>query len=831
AIGLLDPAGLPYGLVQGNHDGAAGFDAHFPLADYTGKSWFGGSMPTKGFRDSYETFEVGNLKFLVLHLEYDGDASVIGWADGVIKANADRRVIMSTHDYATPGTPAAGRSPWGDATWTSLIAPNCNVFLVLNGHAAGEAARSDLNNCGQPVEQVVQDYQSRNGNGDGWLRYYTFRPSLDIVEAHTYKVPQAGNPGVFETDADSAFSFGYAMGGSGAFSLLGTISSASGTRASIDWPGLADGATFDWYASVSDGTTSTIGPTWSFSTVAGAPTTTVVTSSQNPSVYSEAVTFQADVTSGSGEPTGNVQFSIDGQPYEAPVALDHGTASVIASGLAIGHHIVSADYLGAGGFVPSTGDLAGGQEVAKAASAVTFDAIDPSTYGQPLTVSVNVDAALPDRGVMAPMLLSPLLLTATAPDQPTGTVQFSVDGVAVGDPVPLTDGYADQTVTDLSAGSHTIRAAYSGDDNYAGSDASETASVAKATQSITFTSSAPTGAVIGGSYAPTATASSGLTPDISLAPASAAICSLDLQGTVHFDAAGTCTIRADQAGDANHEAASQVHQDVTVGKKAQSIDFGPLGPGTFGDAPFSVSASASSSLDVAFASLTGSVCTVAGSTVTIVAAGTCTIRASQAGDATWAPATPVDQGFTVAKATQSITFPALPSHTYGDAPFDVTATATSGLVVTFSTTTPAVCGVTAGGRATIVGTGTCLITASQDGDGNWLPGTPVMQGFSVNRASARTTVTSSHNPSTYGDSVTFTATVTSSAGTPSGTVTFKEGSTILATVTLNGSGQATYTTSALSVGSHTISATYAASTDYAASTGAITQTVKKVKRR
>jgi hypothetical protein len=87
-----------------------------------------------------------------------------------------------------------------------------------------------------------------------------------------------------------------------------------------------------------------------------------------------------------------------------------------------------------------------------------------------------------------------------------------------------------------------------------------------------------------------------------------------------------------------------------------------------------------------------------------------------------------------------------------------------------------------------------------------------------------TTVSGSPNPSTYGQSVTFTATVTRSAGTatPSGTVTFKEGAATLGTGALSGSGAsatATYSRSDLSVGNHTITAEYAGDATFSASSG------------
>ncbi|MDQ3817915.1 MAG: DUF4214 domain-containing protein, partial [Acidobacteriota bacterium] len=100
---------------------------------------------------------------------------------------------------------------------------------------------------------------------------------------------------------------------------------------------------------------------------------------------------------------------------------------------------------------------------------------------------------------------------------------------------------------------------------------------------------------------------------------------------------------------------------LSGGLLSQTITFGALSSRTFGDVPFTVSATASSGLSVSFNSQTTPVCTVSGNTVsgytvTLIAAGTCTIRASQAGDTTYLPATPVDQSFTVAKATPVITW-------------------------------------------------------------------------------------------------------------------------------------------------------------------------------
>ena len=91
----------------------------------------------------------------------------------------------------------------------------------------------------------------------------------------------------------------------------------------------------------------------------------------------------------------------------------------------------------------------------------------------------------------------------------------------------------------------------------------------------------------------------------------------------------------------------------------------------------------------------------------------------------------------------------------------------------------------------------------------------------VNAPSATTTtVTSSSNPSHFGEPVTFTATVASGSGTPTGTVTFKDGAIILGTVALAGSA-ATFTTSALARGAHAMTASYSGAPGFLASTSAV----------
>ena len=124
--------------------------------------------------------------------------------------------------------------------------------------------------------------------------------------------------------------------------------------------------------------------------------------------------------------------------------------------------------------------------------------------------------------------------------------------------------------------------------------------------------------------------------------------------TVSHDNVGTYPITCSGGADNNYEF-KYVDGTLTVNGVGQTINFGTLAGKTLGDAPFTVSAAASSLLPVSFSSLTTDKCTVDPSTsmVTLVATGTCTIRASQGGDSNYNPAPNVDQSFTISAPLSS----------------------------------------------------------------------------------------------------------------------------------------------------------------------------------
>jgi len=134
-----------------------------------------------------------------------------------------------------------------------------------------------------------------------------------------------------------------------------------------------------------------------------------------------------------------------------------------------------------------------------------------------------------------------------------------------------------------------------------------------------------------------------------------------------------------------------------------------------------VAATASSGLAVNYGSTTLSICTVdsASGIVTSVAAGTCIVTADQAGDTDYAPAVQASLSISVApNPVQSISFATAPVLSiYGSA--RVTATASSGLAVSYSSATPSRCSVSSSGVVSVSAAGVCTIAADQSGDAHY----------------------------------------------------------------------------------------------------------------
>jgi hypothetical protein len=247
---------------------------------------------------------------------------------------------------------------------------------------------------------------------------------------------------------------------------------------------------------------------------------------------------------------------------------------------------------------------------------------------------------------------------------------------------------------------------------------------------------------------------------------------------------GVVTVQASQAGNASFQAAPSVQQSFTVEPVAQTIKFATVPAKVFGDAPFALSATASSDLPVTFAYVSGPA-TLAGDEVTITGAGTVIVEADQAGDASYAAAS-VAEKIVVAKAPQSIDFTAVTGVTFGDAPITLSATATSGLAVGLTVTGP---GTLNGNTLTITGAGAIVVTASQAGDDNYLAAPKIAQHIAAAKEAQTITFPAVGNPTypsapitlgaTASSGLAVTYTVTGPASVSGSTLTLKGAGTVI----------------------------------------------------
>jgi hypothetical protein len=196
-------------------------------------------------------------------------------------------------------------------------------------------------------------------------------------------------------------------------------------------------------------------------------TATALTSSLDPSVFGQSVTFTATVNPSSG-PTGTVQF-FDGVNSLGTVALSGGTASLTTSALAVGTHFITATYSGDTTYGGSTSSAVT-QTVAAGTIGTTTQvtsSLNPSAFGQQVTFSATV---------------SPL-------SGATGTVTFMDGAITLGSSTLNGSSVATFSTSTLAVGTHSITAQYNGDGSHTGSTSPPLSqTVNKAATTITLTS-------------------------------------------------------------------------------------------------------------------------------------------------------------------------------------------------------------------------------------------------------------------------------------------------------------------------------------------------------
>jgi Bacterial Ig-like domain (group 3)/FG-GAP-like repeat len=637
--------------------------------------------------------------------------------------------------------------------------------------------------------------------------------------------------------------FGGTASGSVSFSdgttLLGTVSlTNNASQLSVSTLGAGSHSITAAY----NGDASTNGSTSSVlsQTINPAATTTTFTVSPNPSVFNQWISFVVTVAPATGgTPSGTVTL-MDGTNTLSTATLSAGVGRISYSGLVPGTHSVTAAYSGDANFTVST-SAAQNVTVNQAPSTTTVSSsLNPSTYGQGVTFTASVQA---------PQGISPF-----------GTVTF-MDGSATLGSASLSNGSAQFTLPGLAAGSHSITAVYAGDTYLTGSTSTSLAQSVSSASSATMVSSSVNPAIFGQTVVLSAAIQPGYggstTGTVTFLDGTVALGSSPVSGnaaqlSLSSLAVGSHAITAKYNGDSNVAGSTSAVLTQTVSQAATTTNVtSGANPAVFGQSvAFSVTIQPSSS-----GTPTGTVTLMDGSsslgsaalpangvaqfTISSLAPGAHTISSSYSGDANYAGSTSSILTETVNQITTATTLASNVNPVPAGQVVTLTATVQAGTGNSASGTITFFDGSTSLGTATVsnnsaqfstsnLAPGSHSVTAVYGGNADFTGSTSAVLTETVNQITTTTTLAPSVNPALAGQSVTFTATVQAGAGnSASGTVNFMDGSTSLGTATL-ASNSAQLAVSTLAVGSHSITAIYSGSTNFAGSTSAaLTETVNQ----
>ncbi len=723
----------------------------------------------------------------------------------------------------------AGRSVTLTAAITSPgVTPTGNVTFLDGATVLGTGA---LNAQGVATYTVLSFHPATHGliasyAGDGNSLPSSLTLSLVAQQATTSTVLSASpNPSVVGTSVVlSATVTGNGGAPSGTVDFrdgatdLGTGQLGANGVATLPVSSLAVGP--HTLSAVYAGDTNDAGSTSSgiAQTVGQTTTSTVLTPTPNPAAQGSVIQIAVRVTSNAGVPGGSVQI-LDGSSPLGNVTLNNAGVAVFPTGsLPAGPHNLSANYLG------DTND-------AGSASPVVVEVIQPTT-----TVTLTSDHNPANAGAV-------LTLSAAVSGSsvlPTGTVTFR-DGVAVLGTAALTTGaIATLHTSNLAPGTHPLIATYSGDSSNATSTsviysqtvqqaATQTALSLSSTTATVSTSATLTASVTGNGGIPTGTVTflDGSTPIRTATlgtngTASVSISTLSL---------GQHTLSAVYTGDPDNASSTAAAQQLTILKAAPSLSIASASNPSLGGATVNLTATLTSGVNTPSGLVTwtdngaplgssqlgaNAVATFASATFSV---GQHLISASYPGDASNSAAT--SPAFTqivqIAASSVALTSNQNPAVVGDSVSYLVHVTGTGGqpggsVTIKDGSTSLGTIVVDSSGSAalpiTVSGPGTHTLLATYAGDAFH----SASQSLPLAQAVLQTTsssLTSSANPSIAGRSLTLTVKVTpANAVTPTGTVTFLDGTTQLGSAPLNSSAVATLSTSNLSVGQHALTAVY-----------------------
>jgi len=750
----------------------------------------------------------------VITATYSGDAnynSATGTVTQTVAKATSTSTLTTSPNPSLPGSPVTltdtllPNNVTGTVTFTNG-ATTLGTSAVVNGIATLTTSTLPLGN-----DVITATY-----SGDGNFKSSVATATQTVAKATPTVTVSTPGPSVFGNPVTITASVPAGPTGtititSGGVTLgSGTITSSNGT-VTVTTTTLPVG---------SDTITATYGGDTTNSSATGTTTQTVtkaspaetLVSSVNPSNFNQSVTFTATLPTNT---TGTVTFT-NGAASLGTSTLTNGVATLVSSTLPAGSDTITATYSGDANNNTATASVV--QTVNKVTPPVTVTTSGPSTSGNPVTITV------------------------TLPVGTTGTVTVTSGGQTLGSgPVNPATGTVTVTTSTLPVGSDPITASYGGDSNNNPATGSTTQTVSKATPVVNLVSSTNP-STPGQSVTFTATLPAGVTGTVTFTSGATTLGTSTLAGGVAATTtsslpAGSDPITATYNGDGNNNSATAtltqtvakttpvvtLISSVNPSTPGQSVTFtATLPAGVTGTVTFT-----SGATTLGTSTLTGGVATA---TTSSLPAGSDPITATYSGDGNNNSAT-ATLTQVVTKNPTTVTVSTSGPSTYGD-PVTITVTlppGTTGTVTITSGGNPVGTGTInpATGTATITTStlpvGNDPITATYGGDTNNGPGTGTTT-QTVSKETPTVVLTSSLNPSTVNQAVTFTASVSAGA---TGTVTFLDGSTTLGTGTISG-GAATFTSSTLNAGVHTITASYGGDSNHNSATSApLSQTVNK----
>ena len=568
-------------------------------------------------------------------------------------------------------------------------------------------------------------------------------------------------------------------------------------------------------------------------TVNPGMSTTALTSAPDPSTFGQTVTFNVAVTaSGGGTPTGTVTLT-DEANVLGVAPLSNGQGALSTSSLGAGNHSIVANYGGDSAYQASASTPLTQSVKPASATLVITPSANPSSYNQGVTFTAS--------------------LTPQISGSATGIVTF-LDGVNQIGTAAVTGNSANITVGTLATGTHSITGAYSGDSNFTAASSAPVSQIINKAATTTVVASSLNPAFVTQGFTYTAMVTSQyvgtLSGSVNFQSGTASLGTATLVNgkasiTTPSSTPGSLSITANYIGDANNMGSTspvltQVINKITTSANTtssvnpslvgQSITFTTTLGSSYGSVPAGETVTfLDGSTPLATVAPSGGVVSLTTSTLI---AGTHNVAVTYAGDANFAGTSSVMMQVVNKNPSSATTTSNLNPSTFGQT-ITLTATVASGGNPTGTVTFMS--GATALGTVALAGNiarlsvstlaaGAHPITAIYNGDAGFNSSSSAALNEVVNKAPPVEILQTFQNPSALGQAVTFKAIVSSAVGTPPGTVTFMNGTTKLATVTLTG-GVATYSISNLNLGSNALMANYGGAANYNTGSASVTQVV------